>query len=286
MKSNYKQIEYGFASKIKLNKSKKTLKEGETYTLEAKFTPEATTDKTLTWSTSDASVATVANGVVTAVAAGKAIITATTINGKTATCTITVKGSTNVVVVLDPGHGGYDPGNVASGYYEKSLNLKIAQYCKAELEKYSGITVYMTRDSDTYVSVDGRPAAAKEKGANMLVSFHMNSATSSSAKGTEIYYSLNPGYSTETSKLATSIQTQLVGLGLSNRGVKTRQGDNGDYYGVIRGSVSRGFGAVLIEHAFMSNADDINFFNSEAKLQSLGVADATGIANYYGLKKK
>ncbi len=285
-KSNYKQVQYAFASGIKLNATKKTIKAGATYTLKATFTPKETTDQTLTWTSSDTSIATVKDGVVTGVTAGTATITATTVNGKTATCKITVKGSTNVVVMLDPGHGGYDPGNVSGGYSEKDLNLKIAQYCKEELEKYDGITVYMTRTSDTYVSLDDRPAAAKEKGADMLISLHMNSSTSSSAAGAEVYSSLNATYSSSTAKLGSSILTQLVGLGLSNRGVKTRQGDNGDYYAVIRGSVSRGLGGIIVEHAFMSNSGDVNFFNSDAKLKALGVADATGIANYYGLKKK
>jgi len=81
---------------VSLDQEAVTLKVGKTVTLLATVSPEDATDKTLTWSTSDASVATVENGVVTAVAEGTATITVTTVNNKTATCVITVipKGST------------------------------------------------------------------------------------------------------------------------------------------------------------------------------------------------
>ncbi len=76
---------------IRLNSTSLDLTEGENATLRVTFTPSAATDKTITWSTSDATVATVENGVVTAVKAGNATITATSANGKTATCVVTVE---------------------------------------------------------------------------------------------------------------------------------------------------------------------------------------------------
>ena len=55
----------------------------------------------------------------------------------------------NLVVVLDPGHGGSDPGACKYGLREADLTLKIAQYCKPKLEEYSHVEVYMTRTADT-----------------------------------------------------------------------------------------------------------------------------------------
>ncbi|MDE6491374.1 MAG: Ig-like domain-containing protein, partial [Muribaculaceae bacterium] len=90
------------AASIKLNKTEATLKATETISLEATIAPETTTDKSVTWSSSDTNIATVDdNGVVTAVAVGKATITATTANGLTATCEITVAETPASGIVID-----------------------------------------------------------------------------------------------------------------------------------------------------------------------------------------
>ena len=86
----------------------------------------------------------------------------------------------NVVLVLDPGHDVHDAGarRTWNGvtYAEETITLKMAQYCKEELEKYSGIVVYMTRFSNN-VDMDryDRVKVAKDLGADALVSLHINS---------------------------------------------------------------------------------------------------------------
>ncbi len=79
---------------ISLNKTSAEITKGSTLSLTATVSPSDATDKTVTWTTSNSSVATVSNGTVTAIGAGTATITATTSNGITATCTITVKDPT------------------------------------------------------------------------------------------------------------------------------------------------------------------------------------------------
>ena len=133
--------------------------------------------------------------------------------------------SSDLVVVLDAGHGGYDFGASGSGLYEKILNLKIAQYCKSELEKYKGVKVYMTRSKDTYVGLDERVSIASGVKADVFVSIHINSAVTASATGAEVYYpNLNyrPAVGAKGRKLAGEIQKKLVALGLYNRGIKIR----------------------------------------------------------------
>ncbi len=89
---------------IKLNKSSTTLKPADTLQLTATITPNNATNKTVTWSSADQLVATVdTNGLVTAVGVGKTVITATTSNGKTATCTVTVYQSEGGEITLKPG---------------------------------------------------------------------------------------------------------------------------------------------------------------------------------------
>ena len=193
----------------------------------------------------------------------------------------------NVVVVLDPGHDSKHAGAYGNGVHEEVATLKIAQYCKEELEQYSGITVYMTRESaacpfpnskDNIDDIKQRTAWAKTKGADVFVSFHLNSNDSSSPNGAEVYY---PKTSSEGATLAQKIQGELVILGLKNRGTKANE-----TLAVINYSMKNGFPGVLIEHAFVSNSSDVNnYLNSDEKLKKLGIADAKGIASYFGLSK-
>ena len=196
----------------------------------------------------------------------------------------------NVVVVLDPGHDSSHTGASGHGVREEVATLKIAQYCKQELEQYGGVTVYMTRTSaacpypetigvskGNIKDIEKRVQWAASKGASSFVSFHLNSA-SAAAKGAEVYY---PSSSGEGKALAQKIQNELTALGLNDRKVK-----KGDTYAVIKNSIRNGFPGLIIEHAFVSNSGDASkYLSSDAKLRSLGIADATGIAKYYGLSK-
>lgn len=218
----------------------------------------------------------------------------------------TARYNGNVVVVLDPGHDGTHGGSPANGFVEAQLNLKIAQYCKAELEEYRGVTVYMTRDSsscpsgggDNGLCIQRRADIARNMGANLFVSLHNNYSDSPSASGAEVWYP-NQNYNPWTSRVggsaASKILEQLTSLGLHNRGTQIRNaqidkypdGSAADWYGVIRHCKEYGIPGIIVEHAFMSNSSDAaNFLSNDEGLKKLGVADATGIAQYYGLKKE
>ncbi|RGY78944.1 N-acetylmuramoyl-L-alanine amidase [Dorea sp. AM58-8] len=210
--------------------------------------------------------------------------------------------SGNVVVVLDPGHGGTDSGALGNGLQEKDLTLKIAKYCKEELEKYSGVTVYMTREDDRYLGnrvgdaasdLANRVNKAKEWGADLLVSIHINSG---GGQGVEVYYpnsNYNATIGKEGEDSAQKILDELLKLGLKNRGIKIRSteydtypdGSLRDWYGIIRRSKLAGFPGIIVEHAFIDNESDAAKLKEESFLKQCGVADATGIANYFGLSK-
>ena len=80
--------------------------------------------------------------------------------------------------------------------------------------------------------------------------------------------------------MAKDIVEELAKLGIKNRGEKSDES-----YAVIRHSKRNGFPGLIIEHAFVSNASDAKWFQTEENLRKLGEADAAGIINYYGLKK-
>lgn len=216
---------------------------------------------------------------------------------------IATQANEGVTICLDPGHGGNDSGAIGvNNVYEKNLTLKIAQYCKQELEKYN-CHVVMTRTGDTNPSLEERADYAKSQGAQYLISIHLNSAAGGGAVGAEVYYPnthWRPDISQNGKNVAQAIQSQLVSLGLYDRGIKFRTIDTNiypdpfryddssvaDYYGIIRNAKYNGLTGMIIEHCFINNVSDYNnYLNSDAKLQKLGVADANGIVSALGLTK-
>jgi N-acetylmuramoyl-L-alanine amidase len=92
------------------------------------------------------------------------------------------------VVVIDPGHGGRDPG--ASSHdatREKSIVLKTALALKEELEHNKGYTVYLTRSDDTYIEHEDRVSMARNWGADLFISIHADAAGNSSVSGATVY---------------------------------------------------------------------------------------------------
>lgn len=216
---------------------------------------------------------------------------------------IATQANEGVTICLDPGHGGNDSGAIGvNNVYEKNLTLKIAQYCKQELEKYN-CHVVMTRTGDTNPSLEDRANFAKSQGAQYLISIHLNSAAGGGSVGAEVYYPnthWRPDISANGKNVAQAIQSQLVSLGLYDRGIKFRTIDTNiypdpfryddssvaDYYGIIRNAKYNGLTGMIIEHCFINNVSDYNnYLNSDAKLQKLGVADANGIVSALGLTK-
>nr|WP_296960407.1 N-acetylmuramoyl-L-alanine amidase [uncultured Mediterraneibacter sp.] len=215
--------------------------------------------------------------------------------------------NTNLVVALDPGHDSSHAGASANGVREEVLTLKIAQYCKAELENYAGVSVYMTRTSaacphpggSSAKDIEQRVADAAKAGASIYVSIHLNSSTSSSAKGAEVIYpnsSWKPQVGADGKRLAELIEDELVGIGLERRAIYSKNttigetyedGSISDYFTVQISAKEHGIPGIIVEHAFVTNSSDVNnYLNNEAGLKKLGVADATGIAKYFGLEKE
>ncbi|RLG11987.1 hypothetical protein DRN73_03900 [Candidatus Pacearchaeota archaeon] len=92
-------------------------------------------------------------------------------------------------IVIDPGHGGGDPGAIAfNGIKEKDVVLKIAKELKKILENSLGIEVILTRERDVFIPLMQRAAIANSKKADLFISLHLNSSPDHSARGIETYY--------------------------------------------------------------------------------------------------
>ena len=222
---------------------------------------------------------------------------------------VTAKAADDFVIVLDPGHDATHVGARGYGLKEEELNMKIALSCKAELEKYDGVKVYLTHPtidcglpgSSTRECLYSRPDYAKSVGASLYVSLHNNAGMDTS--GHEVYYpnaNYIPEFNVEGAALAQCISDKLSGIGINDRGIHTRDsngdeddgtnwyddGSRADYYAVIRGSKKNGFIGLIVEHAYISNANDASLLGDDNMLALMGQADAQGIAEYYGFAKK
>ena len=212
------------------------------------------------------------------------------------------QAATGIIIAIDPGHGGSDSGAVANGLREKDLTLEVSLALKEELESYDGVTVVMTRSTDVRPSenlsedLSSRVQTAAAARADALVSIHFNSG-SPLARGAEVWYGNSSSYNyathTKGRQLSSNIQEELTDLGLTDRGIKTRDnpyynypdGSTGDYYAIIRQAREENMPGIIVEHAFVTSTSDAQLLRDPNFVHSLGVADATGIAQTYGLSK-
>lgn len=201
-------------------------------------------------------------------------------------------GNGDVVVVIDPGHGGYDGGahSATTGDNESDLNWGIAKYMKAELETYAGVRVYVTRANNEWNTNTGRAHMGKSVGADAVISIHNNSSGNTGTSGFVAYGSVVDGYSEPTKNLCLNMAryAQAAGLGLFSGGYLTRTGTNPseDFYTVIDEGTKSGIPTIIAEHSFMTNASDSYFMHETENQRKVGVADATAVAEYFGLSKR
>ena len=186
-------------------------------------------------------------------------------------------------IVLDPGHGGSDSGAIGpTGVMEKSVTLRIANELKRLLVK-EGAEVYMTRNADIEVSkkrakatdieeLQARCDVANEKKADIFVSIHMDSFTSSAARGTTgYYYSLGDKRSRQ---LADKIRAGIIDqIGTQSRGTQSC-----NFYVVKHTDMP----ATLVEVAFISNETEEKLMDSEDGIRKAAQGIADGIADYFG----
>lgn len=189
-----------------------------------------------------------------------------------------------ITVVIDPGHGGYDPGAItAQGIYEKEINLQISKKV-VDFLRPSGMKVILTREEDVdYVpnGVRGRDtkkqidlnyrinmASAAE--ADIFVSIHVNATATGQKSGAETFYHFR---SEKGRELAESIQKELIRI----PGMNYRIAKPGDFYVINNTSMP----AVIVEVGYLSNVAERKKLQQPWYQEQLARAIAKGIANYF-----
>lgn len=174
-------------------------------------------------------------------------------------------------IMIDPGHGGTDPGAVYDGVFEKDLNLDMALRLRQLLSE-SGARAVMTRDSDVSVELCDRSRMANELMPDVFISVHCNSTKwDVFPSGTETYYCSAVPYSQELAALTHTCV--LRELKLMDRHVR-----RGDYH-VVRETRAP---AVLVEVAFMSNGTDLKKLRDPEFRQKAAVGMFDGLSMYLG----
>lgn len=174
----------------------------------------------------------------------------------------------NKTIVLDPGHGGGDNGTTgANGTLEKDLTLRTARLLYDKL-KAAGANVYLTRNNDSFISLQSRVGMAHSYNADAFVSLHYDSDLDRSVRGMTGYY-----YHVYQRNLADTLYNAAVGQAkLKNRGVRI-----GDYH-VIRENNQK---AVLMELGYLSNPEEEMTLNSSTYQENAASGLYEGLARYF-----
>ncbi len=214
-------------------------------------------------------------------------------------------------IVVDPGHGGKDPGASAFGLKEKDIVLSIAKKLVPVLEEQTGAEVILTRNSDVFIPLEERTAIANTNDADLLVSLHINAHPSPKVHGLETYY-LNLSTNAEAMRVAAfenvtsthqmsdlqdilsdimknskiNESSRLAGFvhnSLSN-GIEGVQNSNFKNLGVKQAPfyvlIGAEMPAILIEIAFITNPGDSKNLSSDAFLDIIADDIVSGVQNY------
>lgn len=184
----------------------------------------------------------------------------------------------NKIVVLDAGHGGFDPGKVGvNGANEKDINLAIMDKLQTFLEQ-GGATVFVTRATDEALGssknedMRERKVIANENNGDLLISIHQNAFTSSSVRGSQVFYHKN---SQQGELLAEKIQENLKKYVDNDNAREIKPND--DYY-ILR---TTEIPAVLVECGFISNPQEEMLLNDPVYQEKIAWGIYVGILEYF-----
>ena len=219
----------------------------------------------------------------------------------------TSRGNKKYTIVVDPGHGGRDSGARGNGYNEKDIALQVATRLANNLRQ--DYNVIMTRDSDFFVPLDTRAKIGNDANADFFISIHLNSSSSSSANGTEVFYFSKKdqgSYATQVAKFENKVDgsygdvpfsdfilndifyrknqktSQAIAESVLNNLINTtglrRRGVFGANFAVLRGSNSP---SILVELGFMNNYSDLSQYLTPDGQERAANAIGSAIRSYF-----
>lgn len=222
----------------------------------------------------------------------------------------------NVVVMIDPGHGGEDPGAIgASGSHEKNITMSVARELKQMIDKQPGMSAVLTRDGDYFVSLEDRYKKAREVKADLFVSVHADAFSSSDAHGSSVWVLSSRGATNQAARWLADRENRsdlVGGVSMDNKDQTltavlldlqqgaTLEASSNIAENVLRalgkiGSTHRGYieranfvvlrspdvPSILVETAFISNPSEEKRLNSPGEREKLASAILDGVRDYF-----
>lgn len=218
-------------------------------------------------------------------------------------------------VVIDPGHGGRDPGAVNGNIYEKHITLSLARRIKKKLEDSGRYKVHLTRNRDVFVPLRERVSIAREAGADLFISIHADKIARKDVRGSSLYTLSRQASDKETSKLAenANFSEQIAGIDLSRQDkdianilIDLAMRDTMNHSNALAETLISGFRkskirllgrphrsagfavltapdtpSVLLEAGFISNRNEAVLLNSARYQEQIAAAILEGLDSYF-----
>ncbi len=220
------------------------------------------------------------------------------------------------VIVIDPGHGGTDPGAIGRrGLMEKDVTLKIAKLLKKKLETETRAKVILTRTRDKYIALDDRTALANSTQCDLFISIHINASLNRKASGVETYFLdvsndkrsmqlaarenasslkatsdlqyiladlIRTANRVDSSNLAEDVQTSLVStLKKKYKGIKGNGVKGAPFYVLVRTDMP----SILVEASFISNPTGEKRLKSDKYLRQIVLGISRGVTRFLKSRK-
>ncbi|SFN13952.1 N-acetylmuramoyl-L-alanine amidase [Dokdonella immobilis] len=224
--------------------------------------------------------------------------------------------SRNVIVTVDAGHGGEDPGSIgATGSHEKVITLAVARELKRVIDKEPGMSAILTRDSDFFIPLEQRYQKARDAKADLFVSIHADAFTKSEARGSSVWVLSPRGATSEAARWLADSENRadlVGGVSLDTRDdtlaavlLDLSQGATMQASNAVASQVhaamrrvgpthknhveranfivlrSPDVPSILVETAFISNPAEERRLNSASERTKLAEAILDGIRNYF-----
>lgn len=230
-----------------------------------------------------------------------------------------ISGKRDIIIMIDPGHGGDDPGAIGPGKVrEKDVVLAISKALRDQINQQKGYKAYLTRESDYYLALRKRSSLAREHNADLLVSVHADAFTRKEASGASVFALSERGATSETARWLAQRENaaDLIGgdgsvslddkdkvlagvlLDLSSTASLKASLNVGDHVLRSIGGLSRlhkpsvqqaGFmvlkspdiPSILVETGFISNPEESRKLNTRKYQQKIAQAISNGVIRYF-----